>query len=75
MMAKTKKKPEAEPVIGVDLANGKDETVVIWKATRPLTETQHEQLRAKLEREQAETGVRIMLVPYSVEAVVQDGEK
>lgn len=73
-MAKAKKKPEAEPV-GVDLANGKDETVVIWKVNRPLTETQHEQLRAKLEREQAATGVRIMLVPYSVEAVVSDGKE
>lgn len=73
-MAKTKKKPEAEPV-GVDLANGKDETVVIWKVNRPLTEAQHEQLRAKLEKEQAATGIRVMLVPYSVEAVVQDGKK
>jgi hypothetical protein len=74
MMAKAKKKPEAETV-GVDLSNSKDETVVIWKATKPLTDTQHEQLRAKLEREQAATGVKIMLVPYIVEAVVQDGKE
>jgi len=67
-MAKAKKKPEAEPA-------GELAGVMLWKATKPLTEAQHEQLRAKLEKEQAATGVRVMLVPYSVEAVVQDGKK
>jgi hypothetical protein len=74
-MAKTKKKPEAEPVVGFDLANGNDETVVVWRAVRPLTNIQHEQLRAKLEREQTATGIKIMLVPFSVEAVMADGKE
>lgn len=67
-MSKAKKKLEAEPA-------GELAGVMLWKATKPLTMDQHQQLRAKLEREYAATGIKIMLVPYCIEAVMADGKE
>lgn len=62
-MARTKAKPVADKT----LKNEQGETVLIWKATMPLSENEHEQLSAKLRYEQEKSGVKIILVPYSVE--------
>lgn len=71
----TKRKPatpDAEQVTGVDLST--DMTVIIWKATRPLTVDEHETLSAKLRFESQESGIPIVLVPFSVEAETASGE-
>jgi hypothetical protein len=60
--------PDAEKVTDVDLSTQEDMTVIIWKATRPLTIEEHEHLSAKLRYESKESGIPIVLVPYSVDA-------
>lgn len=46
--------------------------VLIWKVSCPLTEVEHEQLSSKLRYEQEQSGVTIVLVPYSVTVEVQE---
>jgi len=60
-----RKKTEAEPA-GEIKVNG--ETILLWKANRPLSQAEHEQLSEKLRFEQAKSGVKIVLVPFSVDA-------
>jgi hypothetical protein len=40
------------------------EAVVVWKAKRPLTTTEHEQLSHKLRFEEEQSGVKIVLMPH-----------
>lgn len=48
--------------------------VVIWRANRPLTDEQHEELARKLRAERQHVGVELLLVPYStdVEIAIDD---
>ncbi|MGG1673316.1 hypothetical protein ACIFOE_22295 [Paenibacillus sp. NRS-1783] len=48
-----------------------NETVVLWKAPRPLSNDEHEQLATKLRLEQEHSDVKIVLVPYSVDVEIQ----
>lgn len=43
------------------------ETVVLWKATRPMNSAEHEQLSQKLRFESEQSGVKVVLAPFSVE--------
>lgn len=43
------------------------ETVVLWKATRPMNSAEHEQLSQKLRFESEQCGVKVVLVPFSVD--------
>ncbi len=61
-----RRKMEAEQIAS-------NETIVLWKAKTPLTDTEHEQLSQKLRSEQEQSGVKIVLVPYSVDTeLVED---
>ncbi|MFT9496613.1 hypothetical protein [Anaerosolibacter sp.] len=72
-MARGKKKAsEAELIVGVDLGSKESEQVVIWKATRPLTVKEHEEISQKLRYEAEQTGLKIVLVPFSVDLTVGD---
>lgn len=44
--------------------------VVIWRANRPLTDEQHEELARKLRAEQQHVGVELLLVPYSTDVEI-----
>jgi 2,3-bisphosphoglycerate-independent phosphoglycerate mutase len=61
-----RKKLDAEKLVTVQAAV----PVVIWQANRPLTEQQHEELSRKLQSEQDRTGVKVMLVPNSVDVEI-----
>ncbi|QMV43736.1 hypothetical protein [Cohnella cholangitidis] len=73
-MGRKKADLPAEKLEGLDLSKGPDKTVVVWKATRPLTVQEHEELSEKLRFEEKETGLEIILVPFSVEPSVSTGE-
>lgn len=45
--------------------------VVYFKATKKLTEIEHNQLSAKIRNEMKETGVQIVLVPFSCDVDVE----
>lgn len=60
----------AQPLIGVDISTNSDKTVIVWKATRPLTVKEHESISAKLRAEAKATGLNILFVPHSVEMEV-----
>lgn len=62
----SRKTKDAEQVVTVHAAV----PVVIWKAKRPLNEQQHEELARKLQSEQERSGMRVMLVPHSVDAEI-----
>ncbi|WP_207383535.1 hypothetical protein [Paenibacillus solani] len=47
-----------------------EEVLVIWKANRPLSITEHEQLSEKIRFESEHSGARIVLAPFSVEVSV-----
>lgn len=57
------KKGEAEKLVIVQAAV----PVVIWRANKALTEEQHEEVARKLQVEQERSGLKIMLVPNSVD--------
>lgn len=59
-----RKSKDAEKIVTVQAAV----PVVIWQAKRPLNEQQHEELARKLQSEQERSGLRVMLVPHSVDA-------
>ncbi|GIO36884.1 hypothetical protein J41TS12_17450 [Paenibacillus antibioticophila] len=63
MARKTK---DADKVVTVQAAV----PVVIWKANRPLNEQQHEELARKLQSEQERSGLKVMLVPHSVDPII-----
>ncbi|AIQ26956.1 hypothetical protein P40081_01080 [Paenibacillus sp. FSL P4-0081] len=66
------KKTQAAKIEGVDLSNQASETVLLWKATRELSAEEHEQLSIKLRQEQEHAGIKIVLVPLSVDAEVTE---
>ena len=66
---------KANPVEGLELQNGQGEQVMVWKATIPLSVEEHAQLAAKLQMEHERSGVKILLVPYSVDAEVVAEQK
>lgn len=69
------KATEADQVAEVKISDTTAKTVVLWKATRPLTVQEHEDLSAKIRSEEERTGLTILLVPFSVDAEIQrDGE-
>jgi hypothetical protein len=41
--------------------------IIVVQAKRPLTEAEHEMISNKLKLEQEATGIKIVLIPYSVE--------
>jgi hypothetical protein len=59
-LARKKQTPEA---VEIKQADG----VIFMKATRPLTTQEHEELSKKLRYEAENTGLEIVLVPFSVE--------
>lgn len=61
------KKPQAKKIDGVELSTQAGETVLLWKATRELSTEEHEQLSEKLRLEQERSGLKIVLVPLSVD--------
>lgn len=65
-MGKAKAKPITEEII----TNLAGETVLLWKAKMPLSDSEHEQLSNRLRFEQEHSGVKIILVPYPVDAEV-----
>lgn len=70
-MAARKKPTPADRVASVDV-NG--EAVLVFKATRPLSETEHAQLADKVRQENEATGVKIVFMPYSCELGGGDAE-
>lgn len=69
------KKPQATKIDGVEAIALNGETVLLWKATRELSEVEHEQLSIKLKMEQEHAGIKIVLVPLSVAVeVTTEGE-
>lgn len=69
------KRVHAKPVGDVSLKNDKGETVLLWKATIPLSDAEHEQISNRLQFEQERSGVKIILVPYSVQPEVLNAGK
>ncbi|MEK3987452.1 hypothetical protein MHB77_29405 [Paenibacillus sp. FSL K6-3166] len=69
------KKSQATKIDGVEVSTLTGETVLLWKATRELSEVEHEQLSIKLKQEQEHAGIKIILVPLSVDLeVITQGE-
>lgn len=67
MMPRKKKEEVAETIVVLE----KDDTVY-FKASKPLTQKEHEQLSEKIRFENAKSGKTIVLVPFSCDVV--DGE-
>lgn len=68
-MSRKAQKPDAKEVKGIDLSTEKDRCVLVVRATRPLTEPEHEMVKRKLEAEQAASGVSIIFLPNAVEYI------
>lgn len=73
MTKRKEKPPEVTEVKGIDLSSGTDQTVLIFKANRPLTVQEHEELSHKLRYEEENTGLKIVLVPFLLD--VTDGDQ
>ncbi len=57
-----------------------DETILVFRATRPMDDGEHKQLSEKLKFEENNSGIKIVLMPYSCEllddvAKKDNGEK
>ncbi len=63
---KTKKKTQKIKDV-VEVA--KTETVVVFKATKPLTQSQHEALSERVRIENEKSGVKVVLAPNIVDKV------
>jgi hypothetical protein len=46
------------------------ETIIVFRALKKLTDIEHEQLSGKIRFEEEKSGVKIVLMPYSCEFVV-----
>jgi len=68
------RKPKAAQILGAELTNTQGESVLLWKVNTPLSTEEHETLVAKLRQEQEHSGVKIILVPYSVDAEIDQDE-
>lgn len=60
------KKQQVTKIEGIEASALTGETVLLWKATRELSAEEHEQLSNKLRLEQEHAGIKIVLVPLSV---------
>lgn len=65
---------EVEEIKKEDLSSGPDQSVLLLKANRPLTVQEHEELSQKLRYEEENTGLKIVLVPFSLD-IVDGGAK
>jgi len=63
---------KAKQVEGAKLINQAGETVLLFKCTVPLNEEEHEILANKVRMEQEHSGIKIILVPYSVDPTVTE---
>ena len=45
----------------------KKDTVIVFKASRPLSKKEHDQLSEKVRSESEKSGVKAILMPYSCE--------
>ncbi|MNI31339.1 hypothetical protein D3C73_852190 [compost metagenome] len=70
-------KIKAKKIDGVALVDPTGQTVLLWKATMPLSNEEHEQLSSRLRYEHENSGVNIILVPYLVviETTEQDPDE
>jgi len=50
----------------------KDNTIIYFKANRPLTTQEHQSLHEKIEIEMKKSGLKVVLVPFLVD--LSDGE-
>ncbi|WP_211296386.1 hypothetical protein [Paenibacillus donghaensis] len=64
------KKTQVAKIDGVEANNKVGESVLLWKATRELSAEEHDQLSVKLRQEQEHAGIKIVLVPLSIDAEV-----
>lgn len=62
----TKKDKEVEKVKEIEVEESK-ETILVFKATRPLDKGEFELLSNMVKHEEEKTGVKIVLMPYSCE--------
>lgn len=60
-------KVKTKKVDHIDLKNSQGETVLLWKVTSPLSELEYEMLSERVRSEEERAGIRIVLVPYSVD--------
>lgn len=60
----------AEKLAQVELEK---DSVLIFRATKPLTEAEHEQLSKKLRAESKKSGFNCVLAPYSTEVQLNGG--
>jgi len=60
-------KATTEQVAGLDLATGESKTVLVYRATKPLTQAQFELAASMLKREHSKAGVAVLVIPFSVE--------
>lgn len=49
---------------------GEGSAIMLWKAKGPLSDVEHEQLAQKLQMEHERSGIKIVLVPFSVDAEI-----
>lgn len=69
-----KAKNDTENVVVEDAKEIKrDETVIYFKAIKPLTTQEHENLHEKIEVEMKKTGLKVILVPFLVDLVDNQG--
>jgi hypothetical protein len=74
-MARKKQLKDTTQITSVDTGNaGGDQTVLVFRATRPLMDAEHASVLKRLRAEEERTGVKVILVPYSVE-MKEDGKK
>lgn len=67
-MASKKKKTETKEKEMAELVGETTaDKVLVFKASRPLTEEEHKQLSEKLRFEEEKSGVKIVLMPFSCE--------
>lgn len=49
------------------------ETIVIFKVNRPLQSHEYEELENRIRQENEKSGLKIVIAPYSVDAVLVGG--
>ncbi|CQR73308.1 hypothetical protein SOV_50910 [Sporomusa ovata DSM 2662] len=63
------------PIVTVEATTivQKTETVVVFKVNRPLMDYEYDELEKRVRLENEKSGVKIVLVPYSVDASISEG--
>lgn len=62
----SKKNKDADKLVTVQVAV----PVIVWRANRPMNDEQYDALKTRLQAAEAHTGVKVMLVPHSVDVEV-----